>query len=247
MIKNNFHQYKVWDVPTRIFHWVNFTTVICLIFVGLIMLFKKELGITGIDAKVGLKIVHVYIGYIFVLNLTWRIIWGFIGNQYARWSNIIPHIGFTSIARQYINSAKNGDADQYIGHNPLGRLAITFIYFLLLTMAITGLVRAGTDIYYPPFGSLVTEYIVESDTDPSSILPYVATGTDIDKVASLKAFKGPFGKVHIYSSYVLMFMIVVHIFFVVRVEIKEGGSLITAMFTGKKILTKKPVDTELDG
>ena len=126
----------------------------------------------------------------------------------------------------------------------MGRLAISFIYLLLLTMAVTGLVRAGTDIYYPPFGSMVAEYITEPGTDPNSILPYVADGTDKDKVASLKAFKGPFGKVHLYSSYVLMFMIVLHIFFVVRVEIREGGSLITAMFTGKKILTKKPADLD---
>ena len=244
MNKISFHQYKVWDLPTRLFHWINFTTVICLIFMGLIMLFKKELGITGIDAKVGLKVVHVFLGYIFVLNFIWRIIWGFIGNKYARWSNIIPHKGFISVVRQYIHSAKGGDTDQYIGHNPLGRLAITFIYLLLLTMAVTGLVRAGTDIYYPPFGSLVAEYIAEPGTDPNSIMPYIATGTDKDKVASLKAFKGPFGKVHIYSSYVLMFMIVLHIFVVVRVEIKEGGSLITAMFTGKKVLTKKPVDID---
>jgi len=41
-----------------------------------------------------------------------------------------------------------------------------------------------------------------------------------------------------------MFMIVLHIFFVVRTEVKEGGSLISAMFTGKKILTKKPVDSD---
>jgi cytochrome b len=39
-------------------------------------------------------------------------------------------------------------------------------------------------------------------------------------------------------------MIVLHIFFVVRTEIREGGSLITAMFTGKKILGKKPIDLE---
>lgn len=240
----NFHQYKAWDVPTRIFHWVNFTTVICLIFVGLIMLFKKELGITGIDAKVGLKVVHVFIGYIFVLNFIWRIIWGFIGNKYARWSSIIPHKGFISIIRNYLRSVKSGDAEQYIGHNPLGRLAITFIYLLLLTMAVTGLVRAGTDIYYPPFGSSVLEYIAEPGADLDSIKPYVADGTDKDKAAKLKAFKGPFGKIHIYCSYVLMFMIVLHIFFVVRVEIKEGGGLITAMFTGKKVLTKKPVDTD---
>lgn len=35
-------EYKVWDEPTRIFHWVNFTTVILLIFMGLMMLFKSN-------------------------------------------------------------------------------------------------------------------------------------------------------------------------------------------------------------
>ncbi|NOQ89526.1 MAG: cytochrome b/b6 domain-containing protein, partial [Gammaproteobacteria bacterium] len=114
----------------------------------------------------------------------------------------------------------------------------------LLTMAVTGLIRAGTDIYYPPFGSMVTDYPAEPGTDPDSILPYVATGTDKDKAATLKAFKSPIGKVHIYSSYVLMFMIIIHIFFVVRTEIREGGSLITAMFTGKKTLTKDPIDID---
>lgn len=243
---NNTHlrQYRVWDLPTRVFHWLNFLTIISLIFVGLIMLFKKELGITGVEAKVGLKEVHVIIGYVFVLNFAWRIIWGFIGNRYARWSNIIPHRGFGNIVRNYLRSVRSGEPQQYIGHNPMGRLAITFILLLMLSMAVTGLVRAGTDIYYPPFGSLVTEYIAEPGTDPDSIKPYMPDGTDKEKVDKLKAFKGPFGKIHIYGSYVLMFMIVLHIFFVVRAEIREGGSLITAMFTGKKILSGKPEDTE---
>jgi len=244
MANTNYKQYKVWDLPTRVFHWINFSTIICLIIVGLIMLFKKELGITGIDAKVSLKEVHVFIGYIFVLNLIWRIIWGFIGNKYARWSNILPHKGFIKIVKNYVLSVKSGDAEQYIGHNPLGRLAVSFILLLLIIMMVSGLVRAGTDIYYPPFGSLVVDYIAEPGVDTDNILPYVAAGTDQDKVSSLKAFKRPFGKVHLYSSYVLMFMIVLHIFFVVRAEVKEGGSLISAMFTGKKILTKKPVDSD---
>lgn len=237
-------EYEVWDLPTRVFHWINFLTIISLIFVGLIMLFKKELGITGIEAKVSLKEIHVITGYVFVLNFAWRIIWGFIGNRYARWSKTLPSKGFRSTLGSYIASVKKGDPQQFAGHNPMGRLAVTFIFLLMTTLAVTGLVRAGTDIYYPPFGSLVADYITKPGVDPDSIQPYVATGTDEEKVKTLKAFKGPFGKIHIYSSYVLMFMIVLHIFFVVRVEIREGGSLITAMFTGKKILAKKPVDID---
>ena len=244
MTNANLQEYKVWDVPTRIFHWVNFLTIICLIFVGLIMLFKKDLGITSLEAKVSLKEIHVIIGYVFVLNFAWRIIWGFIGNKYARWNQVLPPKEFKSSLSDYISSIKNGEPQQYTGHNPMGRLAILFIFLLMTTMTVTGLVRAGTDIYYPPIGSLVADYIAAPGTDPDSIQPYVATGTDEEKVKNLKAFKGPFGKVHIYTSYVLMFMIVLHIFFVVRAEIREGGTLVSAMFTGKKILSKKPVDLE---
>ena len=79
-------QYKVWDLPTRIFHWVNFTTVILLLLIGTLMLYKKDLGITSLDAKIAIKEIHVLIGYVFVLNLLIRVVWGFIGNRFARWS-----------------------------------------------------------------------------------------------------------------------------------------------------------------
>jgi Ni/Fe-hydrogenase 1 B-type cytochrome subunit len=184
---NNTHlqAYRVWDLPTRIFHWLNFLTIISLIFVGLIMLFKKELGITGVEAKVGLKEIHVIIGYIFVLNFAWRIIWGFIGNRFARWSNLVPRRDFASNLRSYLHSVRSGEPQQFLGHNPMGRLAITFILLLMLTMAVTGLVRAGTDIYYPPFGSLVAEYIAAPGTAPDSIKPYIPEGTDKEKVEKL--------------------------------------------------------------
>jgi len=41
-----------------------------------------------------------------------------------------------------------------------------------------------------------------------------------------------------------MFLIIVHIFAVVVTEVREGGSLISAMFTGNKVLSGKPADDE---
>ena len=244
MMATKLKEYKVWDLPGRIFHWINFLSVISLIFFGMIMLYKKELGITSIDAKIGLKEVHVMIGYVFAVNLLWRIVWGFIGNKYAQWRNIFPGSGFVKTARDYMSSAANGDQLQYLGHNPLGRLALSFIIILLTVQMVTGLIRAGTDIYYPPFGSYVTDYIAAPGTNPEDIMPYNPEGTDEAKAKQLKSFKKPFGVVHLYVSYILMFMIVLHVFFVIRAEVKEGGGLISAMFTGKKVLKSKPVDLD---
>jgi cytochrome b len=244
MNATNLKVYKVWDLPTRLFHWINFSTIIGLIIFGLIMLYKKELGITSVEAKIGLKEVHVIIGYVFVLNLAFRIFWGFIGNHFARWRTTLPGKGFLQSVRDYKASLGTDNPQQFLGHNPLGRLAVTMMLTLLIVMAVTGLIRAGTDIYYPPFGAFVADYVAAPGTDPGSLIPYDPAGVDAEKLDHLKAFKGPFGDIHLYAAFILMFVIVVHIAAVVFTDVREGGSIISAMFTGRKVLSGKPVDGE---
>ena len=43
--------HSVWDLPVRLFHWINFLSVITLLFMGFIMLYKNELGITCLRPK----------------------------------------------------------------------------------------------------------------------------------------------------------------------------------------------------
>jgi len=235
-------EYRVWDVPTRIFHWVNFVTVLLLIFMGLIMLFKESIGISSVDAKIGLKAIHVMIGYVFVINLAIRLVWGFIGNPYSRWSNILPGKGFGEKLAGFKASLDKGEPQQFLGHNPIGRIAITLIMFSLIIMAVTGLIRAGTDIYYPPFGSHYQAQVAAEGVDPATIKPYDKTGVDADKAKALGEFKEPIGTLHLYISYFLMLLIFVHITAVVVAEIKEGEGLVSAMIHGRKLLSKEPED-----
>jgi len=236
-------EYKVWDAPTRIFHWVNFTTVILLIFMGLMMLFKKDIGIASLDAKIMLKTMHVVIGYVFVLNLAVRVVWGFVGNRFARWGSMLPGKGFVSELKGYLDSIRAGEPKQYLGHNPLGRLAVAVIMASLLVLAVSGLVRAGTDIYYPPFGSIAAGYVAAEGVDPGSLKPYDKTFVDAQKMKLLGDFKEPFGEVHVYTAYFLMFLIVLHILAVARIEIQQGGSLVSAMVSGRKVLGRDPEDS----
>jgi len=236
--------YKAWDLPTRLFHWINFSAVICLIFFGLLMLFKKELGITSMEAKISLKTIHVIIGYVFVVNLAFRILWGFLGNRYARWRAILPGRGFMQSLRDYRTSMRSGNTQQFVGHNPLGRLAVCCLLLLMLVMAFTGLIRAATDIYYPPFGSLVAGYVAAPGVDPDSLIPYDPAGLEPSRAEQLKDFKEPFGEIHLYTAYALMLLIVLHIVAVVVTDLREGGSIISAMFTGRKVLSGKPVDDD---
>ncbi len=237
-------QYKVWDAPTRLFHWVNFVSVVLLILVGTLMLYKKDLGIVSLDAKIAIKELHVVIGYVFVLNLMIRLVWGFIGNRFARWRAILPGAGFGNTVSAYIASIKCGEPQQFLGHNPLGRLAVIFLILLLMSQATTGLIRAGTDVYYPPFGSMFAAQVAADGVDPATIKPYDKTATDATKYKALKDFKHIYGEIHYYTFFVLLAMILLHIFAVVRAEITEGGGLVSAMFSGRKILSKEPEDLD---
>jgi len=58
----------------------------------------------------------------------------------------------------------------------------------------------------------------------------------------MRAFRKPFITVHYYGFYVLLTFAVIHILAVVVTELREGGTLISAMFSGKKILSEPPAD-----
>ncbi len=235
-------QYKVWDAPTRIFHWLNAATVLLLVLVGVLMLFKRDLGITALEAKLALKQLHVLIGYLFVANLLVRLVWGFVGNRFARWSSLIPGRGFGQMLVSYLASLKSGSPQQFLGHNPLGRLAVIALFLLLITQAATGLIRAGTDLYYPPFGSMLAAQVAAEGVDPASLKPYDKTGADPERYSELRAFKHIYGEIHLYAAYALLALLLLHILAVVRAEISEGGGLISAMVSGKKVLSREPED-----
>jgi len=238
-------QYKVWDAPTRLFHWINFVSVVLLFLIGMLMRYKKYLAITAYAPTVEIKELHVLIGYVFVLNLLSRLVWGVIGNRFARWNTILPGRGFGDVVAAYVASIKRGQKQQFLGHNPMGRLAVTFMMMLLIIMAVTGLIRAGTDVYYPPFGSIFAAQVAAEGVDPATLKPYDKTGTDAAKLKALIDFKHIYGEVHYDTFLILMAMILLHLVVVIRMEIAEGNGLISAMFSGNKILSRKPED--LDG
>lgn len=238
----NIKVYAIWDAGVRWFHWINVLCVIGLIAVGVVILNAKLLGVST-EGKVLLKTVHVWIGYVFALNLSWRMIWAFVGNKYSRWSAFLPFgRGYIKESCDYIADFTCGQPKQYLGHNPLGRLAVTLLIFLLLVQAITGLVLAGTDIYYPPIGSWIANWIAAPGIDPATLVPYSKELYDAESYKAMRAFRKPFITIHYYGFYTLLAFIAIHIVAVVITELREGGNLVSAMFSGKKILTKPPAD-----
>jgi len=238
----NIKTYAIWDAGVRWFHWISVLCVVALIAVGVVILNAKLLGVSN-EGKVLLKTVHVWIGYVLALNLSWRIIWAFIGGKYSRWSAFLPfQRGYLKEARDYITGFTSEQPKQYLGHNPLGRLAVTLLIFLLLVQAITGLALAGTDLYYPPIGSWIASWIAAPGIDPATLVPYSKELYEKEAYEAMRAFRKPFITLHYYGFYTLLIFVAIHIFAVVITELKEGGNLVSAMFSGKKTLTELPAD-----
>jgi len=245
--KNDLITYKAWDLGTRIFHWLNVICVVGLMAVGTAILNYKLLGVDT-DGKILLKTVHVYIGYVFVINLAWRLILGFIGGKYSRWKMILP-LGkdYFSSLREYITGVKSGKPPAYLGHNPVARLMVALLFLLLITQGITGLTLAGTDVYMPPFGNQVVEYIAAVDENRNRLGEIRAGYKDnIDEQAyeEMRAFRKPFINTHYFVFFILLAAILLHIIGVIVTEIKDKNAIVSAMITGRKYFESRPVDID---
>ena len=239
---HDLRSYRVWDVPTRLFHWINVLCVLTLAGLGLVILNAGALEISN-AGKILLKTLHVWAGYVFVLNLAVRLVWGFFGNHHARWRQMLPGgTGYLRRLRGYLASIAAGKPEAYLGHNPLGRIAVAGLLLVMIVQASTGLLLAGTDIYFPPFGSWISQWIAAPGVDPATLLPYSPAMYDKASYADMRSLRAPFAEIHVYGFYLLLVGIVIHIAGVVLAELREGGGLISAMINGRKVLQGRPVD-----
>jgi cytochrome b len=104
----------VWDAPLRLFHW------------GLALSFV----LAYLSAKFHLGFLHVLIGYFVCALLLMRMLWGVVGNEYARFSSFIFSSGETLA---YLRSMLKNNPKHYAGHNPAGAL---MVFALLGSMAL---------------------------------------------------------------------------------------------------------------
>lgn len=233
--------YIVWDAPTRWFHWINAVSVLGLIILGIILINDDTLLSAG--GKILLKRIHVALGYVMFLNLIWRFTWAFFGNRYARWSAILPggH-GYWRALRAYAAAFLAGEPQQYLGHNPAARIGITLLLILLLIQAGTGLILAGTDLFWPPFGGWFAGWVAATGVDPATVSPVASNTINRATFQAMRSFRRPVVLIHLYAFYVLAAVIVAHLVAVIVTELHEGGSITSAMFTGRKLLDRPPED-----
>jgi cytochrome b len=112
----------VWDVPTRVFHWL-----LVISFAGAFLTAESE----------RYRDIHVVLGYTLLGLIAFRLLWGFIGSRYAQFSSFLFSPG--EIARYAVSLLKAKPA-HYVGHNPAGSVSVYLLLALGIATGVSGVV-----------------------------------------------------------------------------------------------------------
>jgi len=139
------HTVRVWDLPTRLFHWA---LVLCV--VGQI-----------VTANVGGNWMnwHLRLGYAVLTLLLFRLVWGFVGGHWSRFSSFL--YGPTTVLNYLRGRAR---PEHLVGHNPLGAFSVFGLLALLLLQVGSGLFSDDEIAFTGPLVSLVSSETVNLAT-----------------------------------------------------------------------------------
>lgn len=129
---------RVWDLPTRLFHWLLTVSVISLV----------------VTAKVGgnAMVWHFRLGYVVLGLLVFRLVWGLLG---GRWSRFSSFIYAPTTTWRYLRRRGRADEHLDVGHNPLGSFSVFALLALLAVQVATGLVADDEIANIGPLNPLV--------------------------------------------------------------------------------------------
>ncbi|MDD5480601.1 cytochrome b/b6 domain-containing protein [Rhodoferax sp.] len=137
---------RVWDAPTRLFHWL-------LVFAVVSLVVTANLG--------GAAMVwHFRLGYGVLSLLLFRITWGFVGGYWSRFKTFTFH---PSVVFNYLKG--KGTSLESIGHNPIGSLSVMAMLLFLTLQVTTGLMSDDEILNSGPLTRFVSsEWVVLSTT-----------------------------------------------------------------------------------
>ena len=142
---NNLTKVRVWDLPTRIFHW--------MLVAGLL-----GLGITG-TAGGGAMVWHFRMAYAMLALLLFRLVWGGVGGRWSRFS------AFVYAPQSVVNYLKgNGNPEHSVGHSPIGAVSVFAMLGFLLLQVASGLFSDDEIAFAGPLTGFVSNATVSLAT-----------------------------------------------------------------------------------
>ncbi len=178
----------VWDPLVRFFHWA-------LVSAFVIAYITEDDLIT----------IHSWAGYLILILLCIRFIWGFVGTQHARFSDFVYSPG--NIIK-FIKETLHLSAKRYLGHNPAGGAMVILLMLSLLVVSISGVILLGAEEQAGP----VAHWFTQSESKWSDSLE----------------------EVHEFFANFTLFLVFLHVVGVLVESLIHKENLVSAMITGLK-------------
>jgi cytochrome b len=153
----------LWDLPTRVFHWMLVIAVIAAIVSG-------QLGGNLMEW-------HGRIGLLIVGLISFRLVWGVVGSTYARFIQFFPT---PAKIKAYLRGDWQGE-----GHNPLGALSVLGLLGLLSVQLVTGLFANDDITFTGPLFDLVSKNLSNQMTGVHSLLSNVLIALIVVHIAAI--------------------------------------------------------------
>ena len=131
---------KVWDAPTRLFHWA----VVVLV------------AVSYFSARFGPINLHFLSGYTLLTLLLFRLAWGFVGSETSRFRQFLRS---PAAAWRHLAHFRGREPDNEIGHNAAGGWMVLVLLGLLLVQVVSGLFSYGDIDAEGPLQHLVSERV----------------------------------------------------------------------------------------
>ena len=207
---------NVWDVVVRGFHWA-------LVFFFCLSYFTGEEE----------TIIHPWSGYAVIALLMIRIGWGFLGSRHARFSDFIYA---PAEIRAYAKGLATGRAKHYLGHNPLGGLAVFALLGSLIMTTFTGMLAYADEEGKGPLAPVFTSQVelsvpgligtayADDDDDYSDH----ENGKDEEHDESV------FEEIHEFFVNLTLLLVLLHVLGVIVESLFHKENLVRSMFNGKK-------------
>lgn len=130
---------RVWDLPTRAFHWL----------LTLALVAQVASGKIGGAAMVW----HLRIGYFIFTLLLFRLLWGFMGGEWSRFARFVPS---PATLLRYLRGQSRASDLHDVGHSPLGALSVLAMLLLLGVQVASGLFADDEIANVGPLNHLVS-------------------------------------------------------------------------------------------
>jgi len=158
---------RVWDLPTRVFHWLLAATVL------------GALGTAWAEAMTW----HVRCGLMALVLLAFRLLWGFVGGRWSRFASFT--YGPATLMRYLRGEVRPGEWLD-VGHTPTGALSVFALLALLLLQVATGLVADDEVATTGPLNRFVSGATAASATSwHHSVGQWVIVGLVVLHVAAI--------------------------------------------------------------